>query len=162
MKEGNRKIFKDSCCKDGKTSSKRCSKQKISGKNQLCSTSAQISMFQRKPVKYRSFRSDEPDFLTVLPSAQRTTSFSDEPEVPSKAKWNLGQRGRFHSVCPIENVWFRNECISQKWTPKPRNGWARNLKGETLGIREQSNKVQVCSVTNSSTCKTLLDIWKSI
>lgn len=36
----------------------------------------------------------------------------------------------------------------------PSNGRPRNVKGEMLRVREQSNRAQVCSVTNTSACVT--------
>lgn len=110
------------------------------------------------------FRSGELDFLPVLSSAHRVTYFSGEVKDTSSQQSKVksgGQRGETF-LCFMENVCFTRECTSWKRTPKPRNGWPRNLKGEMLGVGEQSNKVQVCSVTDSSVCETFLDIWKSI
>lgn len=58
MKEGNTKIFKDFCHKEGKTSSvfRDVANGKFLVKKQLCSTFAQVSMFQRQSVKYRRFQ----------------------------------------------------------------------------------------------------------
>lgn len=167
MKEGNTKIFKDFCHKEGKTSSvfRDVANGKFLVKNQLCSTFAQVSMFQRQSVKYRRFQVWWTWFSHHAALCTENHLFfwwTWRHKFPAKPSEVWGQGGGLYSVCSMENVCFRNECISQKRTPKPRNGWPRNLKGETLRIREQSNKVQVCSVTNSSTCETLLDIWKSI